>query len=461
MRGSGAINVPFHRRLPFARGSIIMKLPVTPTITALAALCFISSNSLEAHESGLPPNATVLSPAGAPRGVIVLLSDVAGFGRAETRLADSFRTDGNLVIGLSWPRWRAEIEKNHGNCRALLGRIEHVVGSVEREKNLPAYLTPVLAGVGAGGSVMRALAPAVRPHRIAGVIAIGSSASVETRFPACATIAPPDRRKFAKEPNYPDPRRALRELAAEDVAAAAKAAAELKGERLQGPGELADLPIEITPAGEARSILVVLLTGDGGIGRFDHHLAEALAARGAGVVTLDSRLYFWSSRAPEKVARDLMRILEHFQRDWPVRKVALAGYSFGAGVLPLAYNRLPTAMRRSVALVSLLAATPAADLRVELDDSLYPNAIPFVPEASRLDASKVQCIFGREDTDAATACPSLRAARPETEVGDRPGGHGFDGDVESLADMIMAPLETGSSSRQAVPVTSHPPAGAR
>jgi type IV secretory pathway VirJ component len=439
-----------------------MKSLITPTITALAAaLCLVSSDSLEAHESGLPPNVTVLSPAGAPRGVIVLLSDIAGFGSAETRLADSFRMDGNLVIGLSWPRWRVEIEKHHGNCRALLGRIKHVVASVEREQKLPAYLTPILAGVGAGGSVLRALAPAVQRHGIAGVIAIGSSDSVETRSPTCGTIAPPNRRKSGQEPTHPGSRRALREVASADIAAAAKAAAELKGEGLRGPGELADLPVQVTPPGEARSTLVVLLTGDGGIRRFDRDLAGALAARGAGVVTLDSRLYFWSSRAPEKVARDLMRILEHFRRDWPVRKVALAGYSFGAGVLPLAYNRLPAATRRSVALVSLLAAPPAADLRVELDDSLYPNAIPFVPEASRLDASKVQCIFGREDTDAAAACPSLRAARPETEVGDRPGGHGFDGDVESLAEMVMAPLETESSSRRAVPVTSLPEAGAR
>jgi len=123
-----------------------------------------------------------------------------------------------------------------------------------------------------------------------------------------------------------------------------------------------------------------------------------------------------------------------------VERVALVGYSFGGDALPLVYNRLPASTKRIVAVVSLLSIAPVTDMRIELSDDDYPNETPLLPEAARIDAPNVQCIYGKDDRMAAMACPALAAARPDFAIVPQAGGHGFDGDTERLADIIVAPL---------------------
>jgi type IV secretory pathway VirJ component len=186
--------------------------------------------------------------------------------------------------------------------------------------------------------------------------------------------------------------------------------------------------------------LAILLTGDGGMGAFDRDLANAIVGRGVGVVAIDSRRYFWSEREPAAVALDLQRILRYFRREEPIERVALVGYSFGADVLPLVYNRLSDKAKRHIAVVSLLSTAPATDLRIELSDADYANATPLLEEAARIDAPTLQCVYGENDPPAAEACPALAAARPDVEVTRTAGGHAFDGDVDRLTDIILAPL---------------------
>ena len=198
----------------------------------------------------------------------------------------------------------------------------------------------------------------------------------------------------------------------------------------------------------------MVLTGDGGMGALNRNLAAALTERGVGVVTIDSRRYFWAKRDPGDVALDLRRIIHHYRAAWPVERVALVGYSFGADALPLVYNRLPASTKRIVAVVSLLSIAPVTDMRIELSDDDYPNETPLLPEAARIDAPSVQCIYGKEDKMAAMACPALASARPDFSIVPESGGHGFDGDTEKLADIIIAPLLS------ATPVPRHvQPAG--
>jgi type IV secretory pathway VirJ component len=381
----------------------------------------------------------IFVPDGTPTGVVALLSDATGFGRSEASLAEAFRRRGDLVVGLSWPAWRRHWAPGHlGECEDLLGRIESVVSTVERKRGVAPYLTPVLAGVGLGGSATRALAPQAASHRIGGVVAVRSSAFVASERPICGTIAHRRADGFV----YEAPRRGkLEEVEDGAEGAAADAAASLAAQAgPHGPGDLADLPLFVTAPATPPRRLAVVLTGDGGMGALDSDLANALAARATGVVTIDSRRYFWTERDPAAVAEDIQRIMRHFRHEWPIEHVVLVGYSFGADVLPLAYNKLSARARRDVAVVSLLAVAPASDLRVEFDDADYPNAIPTVPEASRMETPSLQCIYGEDDQAAAAACPAIAAARPGVEVRRTTGGHGFGGDTEKLADIIMAPL---------------------
>lgn len=328
-----------------------------------------------------------------------------------------------------------------------------MIARAERDAGIRHYFTPVLAGLGEGGSAARALSPSASGHQIAGVVAVRSGVTLNGAPPLCGTIAHVvgggravgESHPAGETVVYEAPSRStaapLRAFAALDPAEAADAVQALEAEAgPRGPGEIADLPLVVTRPPGAAQRLAVLLTGDGGLDPLDQDLGNALAARGMIVATLDSRRYFWSTRDPASLAADLARILRHFRHEGPVRSVALVGYSFGADVLPLAYTRLTPQMRGAVGVVSLISLAPAIDFRIEFDDRDYLNAVPLLPDAARIDAPAVQCLYGEDDAPAALACPALGLVRPGVAVHRSTGGHGLDGDMERVADIITAPL---------------------
>lgn len=383
----------------------------------------------------------LFKPFAAPKNVIVLLSDSDGFGRDESRVAVEFMQHGDLVIGLSWPASRHVISLGRTvTCTELAGHIEDVTLHVERLLDIAPYQTPVLAGAGLGQNAARALALEAAGHSIAGVIALHTTEMKPDTVSACAANTTTLTNADASASTVAS-FTALREIEDGDETAAEEAAEALgKAAGPHGPGDLADLPLYVAQPDAPPHRLAVVLSGDGGMGPLNRNLAASLTKRGVGVVTIDSRRYFWAKRDPGDVAVDLRRIIRHFRAAWPVDRVALVGYSFGADALPLVYNRLPPATKRIVAVVSLLSIAPVTDMRIELSDDDYPNETPLLPEAARIDAPSVQCIYGKEDRMAAMACPALANARPDFTILPESGGHGFDGDSDRLADIIVSPL---------------------
>ncbi|MGJ4854261.1 AcvB/VirJ family lysyl-phosphatidylglycerol hydrolase [Labrys sp. La1] len=380
-------------------------------------------------------------PADKPANVIVLLSDADGFGNDEETLAAEFQQRGDLVIGLDWPTTRRTAGGRHRmTCPELAGHIEDTTLRIEREQAITPYVTPVLAGAGLGRDAARSLALQADSHRLAGVIAVHTTTMKPDTISAClvdkAALASADV-SAATTASFV----ALREIEDGDESAAEEAAEALgKDAGPHGPGDLSDLPLYVSEPEQPASRLAVVLTGDGGMGQLNVDLATALTRRGVGVVSIDSRRYFWAKRDPDEVAADLKRIIKHYRAAWPVERVALVGYSFGGDALPLVYNRLSKRIKSIVAVVSLLSIAPVTDMRVELSDDDYPNEIPLLPEAARIDAPNVQCIYGQDDRMAALACPALAKARPDFAILREAGGHGFSGDAERLADLIVAPL---------------------
>ncbi|MDQ0390762.1 AcvB/VirJ family lysyl-phosphatidylglycerol hydrolase [Labrys monachus] len=399
----------------------------------------------------------LFKPFAKPKSVIVLLSDADGFGREESTLAVEFQHRGDLVIGLNWPAGRHYTSLGRAmSCTELALRVENVTLHVEREQDIAPYITPVLAGAGLGSDAARALALEAKAHRLAGVIALHSRQMTPDAVSACAVdakaLVSADAGAAATSGLQ-----ALREIEDGDDDAASDAAEALgRDAGPHGPGDLADLPLYVSEPAQPPRRLAVVLTGDGGMGPLNRDLAAALAERGIGVVTIDSRRYFWAKRDPRDVATDLRRVIRHFRATWPVERIALVGYSFGGDALPLVYNRLPASTKRIVAVVSLLSIAPVTDMRIELSDDDYPNETPLLPEAARIDAPNVQCIYGKDDRMAAMACPALAAARPDFAIVPQAGGHGFDGDTERLADIIVAPLLSASPApRRLAPPPGH------
>ena len=126
---------------------------------------------------------------------------------------------------------------------------------------------------------------------------------------------------------------------------------------------------------------------------------------------------------------------------WHASEVALIGYSFGADVMPFAYNRLPHRSRLRVALIALLGFSRTADFQITLTGWLGEppqlDALPVLPEADKIPSRLMQCFYGQDEKD--SACPDL--ARREVEVIRTTGGHHFDGNYETLARRNLTGLE--------------------
>ena len=104
---------------------------------------------------------------------------------------------------------------------------------------------------------------------------------------------------------------------------------------------LAGLPLVELPVAAPGRLMAVVYSGDGGWRDIDKDIAGRLQDKGVPVVGVDSLRYFWSEKTPEQIAADLGLIIDHYREAWQRPDVVLVGYSFGADVLPFAYNRLP------------------------------------------------------------------------------------------------------------------------
>ncbi len=207
-------------------------------------------------------------------------------------------------------------------------------------------------------------------------------------------------------------------------------------EKDDADGSLQGLPLVELPASGPGDLMAVFYSGDGGWRDLDKQIGGILAAQGIATIGVDSLRYFWREKTPQQVADDLAAILRHYRSAWGRKDAILLGYSFGAGILPFAVNRLPPSERATIRQISLLGLEKFAPFEFHLTDWLGVgdgDARPVLPEAAKLDPALVQCFYGADDETACTAPEFDRAERIETA-----GGHHFDGDYAALAEKIMA-----------------------
>ena len=172
---------------------------------------------------------------------------------------------------------------------------------------------------------------------------------------------------------------------------------------------IANLPLIELPAEHHGPFLAIVLSGDGGWRDVDKGVAEKLQSDGVSVVGWDSLRYFWSKKSPEQTARDLSAVIDTYVSRWNEFKVALVGYSFGADVLPFAYNHLSPEAKVRVVQLSLLGFAPAADFEISIAGWLGvapgKDALATVPALAPIDPTMVQCFYGATEND--SACPLI------------------------------------------------------
>lgn len=402
--------------------------------------------------------------------LVFLFSDASGWNESLDHAAAALVSRGAVVVGVPLPAYLSRLATSDDGCHYLISEIEYLSKKVQRDLGFEIYRSPIVAGVGEGATLAYAALAQTPAATIAAAVSIDPTAVLRTRVGLCegahAIAEPGGGFRYDAYSKLPGQWRVSALTAAnawQGVAAACGDAARfvptegpfetrlisLVEDLLpSGASEASDrrssLPLIEYPAAGNADTLLVFYSGDGGWRDLDKQIGEIVVRRGVAVVGVDCLRYFWRAKTPAQMAEDLAVIFRTYGERWGTTRLALAGYSFGADIIPFAYNRLPADVRAAVVQVSLLGVESTALFEFKLEGWFMNVAGQRVlPELRQLPPEIVQCFYGEEEED--TLCRSADLAG--LEAISTTGSHHFDGDYAALAEHMLDGLERRRAAR--------------
>jgi len=408
----------------------------------------------------------VVAPAGEPSAIVALISDLDGWTPARAAEAEAIAKEGGAVIAIDLPRYLAGVTKTSEDCIFMSGDIEDYARLAGKTLGMKSYRLPVLLGVGKGADVVYAMLAQAPANMFSGGVSVGFSDRLPLSKPLCdgpkstrregddlvvgddppeglqgewriLTPAPAaeNLKSFVKDLPNAD---VVEEEAGADMAAEARDAAfDIGGGE---PDAVNSLPLVLYPPNRPDPKgLAVIYAGDGGWRDLDKSVAGYFQQEGYGVVGVDTLRYFWNEKTPRELGDDLEAIVGRYGPEWKAKRILLAGYSFGADVIPFAWQRISRQVRDQVGLIALLGLSKTADFEVSVAGWLGVGSGEhdvLKPSAS-LPMDRVMCVYGKEeleekDNDVACATDVF----PPSARLELPGGHHFDEDYAALAKRI-------------------------
>ncbi len=448
---------------------------VRRALALVAALfCCLGAAPAYTMDSGRYGSIKVAEPQGQVRGVVIYFSGRKGLSTGDETAARAIAQGGAFVADVDSREYLSRLDKVNEKCHNLVYDAEWFSRQLQRERGFPNYLTPIVAGTGEGGTLAEMILAEAPSVTIAGAVALDPSETIVSRRPICSDLPTTVRRggiRYGAPKKLPGfwtvglthrIRRTDREylmrlrhegapIDLHEIPASVTSGDALRSliephlavprpvlTNIPKVADISELPLVELPVEHPTNLMAIVLSGDGGWRDLDKTIAEDLQHQGVPVVGLDSLRYFWSKKTPEQTATAVAALIETFMAKWHVDQVALIGYSFGADVMPFAYNRLPQNLRAHVALIALLALSKSADFEITVSGWLGEPpgtaALPVLPEATKIPPRLMQCFYGKDETD--SACPTL-APRGDETFGIK-GGHHFDGNYGALAKVILA-----------------------
>ncbi len=405
-------------------------------------------------------------------GLIIMISDNAGWDAASAALARHLADEGEVVVGLELPVYRAALLKEDHDCTLVDRDIEILARDVEKDLPFAEYRPPVILGLGAGSGIAYAAIGTVLPNTFAGGIGLRFDPAIDVGHKLCLPLAPTppgaplrygpvtDHETpflFTPSPSFAAPDGGMRDFVAamkeahviqskgDDAAAVDEALRQIP--RVGTEEESVDgLPlVEIPPtAGAAANHrpLIIFYSGDGGWRDIDKKIGGYFADQGYFVVGVDSLRYFWRKKEPREMAADLDRLIRHYRSKAKGAGVVLVGYSFGADLLPFMYNRLAPDTKAEIRMMSLLGIADRASFEIRLQGILgakNTDGPQTLPELEKIRNILVQCVYGSTEQDSVCTSKTLDGIVTRVEMN---GGHHFDGDYQRTADLIIAADKT-------------------
>jgi type IV secretory pathway VirJ component len=445
-------------------------------------LAFGSATAAETLSHGRFEQLEIYRPHGEARQMVLFFSGERGWDAELEPIAQSLARQGALVVGIDSPALFRNLEQDDG-CVNPDGDLENLSHFLQAYYRLPGYRPALLVGAASGSAFVHAMLTQAPAGTFSGGISLGFCPVMPLRKPLCPNdSAGKPSAKLHAAAKLGAPWTVLQGLNDRSCQAAAKQflakvggaeivsvpgddygdgdfhtwesqfaaayqkiAAQAPAPLKVGASELSDLPLVEVPATGAGDTLALLISGDGGWAGIDKELAAEISKQGVPVVGLDSLRYFWKERTPESTTADVERILRYYLAAWNKRAVLLIGFSQGADVMPFVVNRLSAATRARLQLVTLLSLSQTAVFEFHLQNWLggSDEEVPVAPEVAKMSGVRALCVYGEDDDESMCIQPE---AKP-LQVVKLKGGHHFDGDYPSLAQLILARARRSADSR--------------
>jgi type IV secretory pathway VirJ component len=198
-----------------------------------------------------------------------------------------------------------------------------------------------------------------------------------------------------------------------------------------------NLPLQLSVNKGMNSKLVIYLTGDGGWNNFSQKLTQEFENKGYGVVSLNTRKYFWKSKTPDIFAQDIEYLVNYYMGDWQKNSVIIVGYSFGADVAAFLPERLSKKLLAKMNRIVLLSPSASSDFVINLSDLIGDSKntrrkYKIEPELNRT-TFPVICVFGMNED---LKLKNTLIKKKSLTIYELPGSHQYKNDTELLIKTI-------------------------
>lgn len=439
-------------------------------------------------------NITIYHPSGSPVSVVLFISGDGGWKDVVISMAAHMAASGAMVLGIDARHYEYYLSKQSSGCLYPAADFEELSLSIQKKYRLPNYLKPVLTGYSYGATLIYAVLAQAPANTFKGAIAIGFSPDLNVNKPLCKgnglglypvkkgfsymlqstkTLTAPfvvinGRKDLAcpyarteaflkgmpmtelialpnaghgfknREDWEPELRNAFKKILITPGFTERKSAENnnLKNQTIiPFKGEL---PLTVIPSAQQNKLpIVFMISGDGGWTSFDQSLAEELASKGLSVIGLDAQKYFWNAKSPDQTSAEVSLALRHYLTAMGKENLILAGYSFGASIVPFIANRLSVDLKPKLKAVISLSPDVTADFEIHLLDLFnFGNSkdkYNVLSEIKKISPVIPISIFGTEEGNKIKMQFQNRGIKVLTISGD----HHFDKDYEKISTVFL------------------------
>ncbi|WP_316815462.1 AcvB/VirJ family lysyl-phosphatidylglycerol hydrolase [Pedobacter nyackensis] len=420
----------------------------------------------------------VYHPKGNPTSVTLFVSGDGGWKGGEMKMAKILVAQGSMVLGIDARHYDYYLSKQTSDCLYPAADFEALSLSVQKKYKFGNYYKPILVGYSYGAVLVYGILAQAPANTFKGAIALGFCPDINLKKPLCKGNGLTQRVLKAGVSFYLEPSMKLTSpfivlngqkdltcpFAATESFMKGMPNAELlslnvghgfsaldkwqpaliqayqKIEKAAGFANikmLDNLPLNVVASAVKTSLpLVFMISGDGGWTSFDQSLAETLADRGLSVVGLDAQRYFWKEKTPNGTTDDISKAILQYSNEFGKDAFILAGYSFGASIVPFIANRLSPNLKSKLKGIISLSPDVTADFEIHIADMLNFGGIrPYdVPEEyKKIREMPAVCLFGAaEDQDTTN-----QFRKVGVKIGIIPGNHHFNDDFTRIVSAML------------------------